>query len=158
VSAASALPEVDAAPPPRVREYRASLADLRGDALGECVDFSIDVTLGLDAGEPKKDPIEAILKGQKGLTKIGKPCAESFPDRTAYATCTLTKREDDGGTSVSIVVVSHRFDFAAVADTDRNMKECLEMRGEWNAIRRDSPEWHAAKTEQARKRLERLTR
>lgn len=131
---------------------------MRNDSLGECVDFSIDVTLAPDAGEPKKDPIEALMKNMKGLTKIGKPCAEAFPDRTVFATCTLTKREDDGGTSVSMVIVSHRFDFAAVADTDRYMKECLDMRGEWNAIRRDSPDWHAAKAEQARKRLERLTR
>lgn len=146
----SALAPVDAAPPRKVSQ--ASVARIAKDALNECVDMSTDLAADADAGkDPAAELVKDMAKKDKTLTLIPKACGEQFADRTALATCTMKQVGKNG----TITVASHRYSFADVGLSDAAMKECLDMKGDWNAVPRDSAEFRKAKIEHARRGLQR---
>jgi hypothetical protein len=51
------------------------------------------------------------------------------------------------------MIISH-YDFASINANDKQMAECLEMKGDWKAVSRDSAEWRKAKLENSRRNLQ----
>lgn len=136
-----AAPAVDAAPP----VLTASFAHFIKGNLYECVEMTLTGT-STEAG----DPFAKAEKQMKDAKRIDESCSETFADRQVLATCTIASDVDGGG---SAKLVSSFYDFADVGLNDKQMAECLEIKGRWKAIPRDSKEWHKAKLEHDRKRL-----
>lgn len=135
-----------AAPAPTSKQYEISFVHFEKDRLFECLDFSLNFDIPPDAGpdwKPKNDPVAELDKRVKPATRIAKTCAAQFPDRTVLASCTVKNAGDAGAMSLS----THFYNFADVGLDDRQMSECLKMKGDWDAVARTSPEWRKAKLE-----------
>lgn len=135
---------------------------LEGDVLEECVDVAIDVTPPTDAGpdwRPKDDPTDLFMSSVKSMTRIPQKCAGQFADRTALATCDVSKDvEQKTGAVMHVRVRSAFYPFERVGLSDLDMKDCLEMKGEWRAIPRSSREWQDAKLDHARRAVAKIAR
>jgi hypothetical protein len=151
------VPAPPAVVAPARHEYTGHMADMSGGVLHECADVSVLVTPPGDAGadwKPKADPLEKFAKDTK-RTSIPKPCAEQFTDRTALASCSVSSTATaKTGEAYAVTVRTTFYDVADVGNSDAKMAECLESKGEWKALPKDSPEFRKARLEHSRKRLE----
>ena len=107
-----------------------------GDQLDECVDFT-GTGASLDWGSASK--VDAGFA--KGKVVIAQTCNEAFADRTVLGTCFVStavarkvRKDDAGGVEMNA-------QYFRTATLDRAMKDCLEVRGEWHAIARNSDDY-----------------
>lgn len=133
--------------------YRASVVTMDGKTLEECTDLTVTLVPPPNAPagwKPKDNVIAGLLKTMKGATRIEKPCAEQFADRTVLATCetaATSKRTD--GSEGQIKISASYYDYAKVGLTEAYMAICTGRQGKWKPIARDSAEWQKAKAEHA---------
>jgi hypothetical protein len=155
--AEEAPPVVAKAAGPSAHTFTGHMAELSGGLLRECADMSVKVSPPPDAGadwQPKANPLDKFAKDVK-RTAIPKPCAEQFADRLALATCTVrSSAPAKTGEAFTVEVATRFYDFGDVGTSDAKMAECLETKGDWSAIPKDSHEWRKARLEHSRKRLE----
>lgn len=126
--------------------------------LDECDDVRIGMK-SPDAGiapEALLDTMYMALTVGDGpaSTRLYKPCAEQFPAATnpVLATCEhFTKGENgtsrgDAGPMRGVVVIGIRANFYNIETlgNDARMKECLDHKGEWQAVSPTSPEYARA--------------
>lgn len=143
----SSLPNATA--PSRTRTFSSSMAHFEKNRLFECVDLDLTLEAPEDAGpdwKPKKDPLAGLAKelGKKAAP-ITQPCTKAFSDRLVLATCTYSQESDAGAASAT----AHFYDFAAVGLNDKQMADCIQNQGKWDALSRDSSEWKRARLEHA---------
>lgn len=115
--------------------YAVSMATFDKDQLlDECVDVEISPKSGQEA--QALDHVQKLGTDSKSssggaVVRLAKSCNEQFPDRVALATCVV-----DGPGSFGRVAMSDRYyNTRTVGDSDRYMKDCLEMHGDWHANR-----------------------
>lgn len=130
-----------------------------------CVD--LDASSAIDGGAwTTQQRADAIKKAQMadagplagGVVKSGPmkggssvviqdECATAFRDRLELASCSTGP------------LVLHYYSFALL-ETDAEMRDCLQSRGNWSALSRDSDEYHRAharyEIEKAEKQAQRL--
>ncbi len=149
----AALPSVDAAPPPKT--FSASYAKFSADdVLQVCMEY----TMVGDFDGGKEDAETAWAKSTKPKDKsmafVKRGCSRQFSDRTVLASCTVSKNKDAQAVTLNV----NYYDFETVGLNDLEMKDCMnELKGEWDALPRDSKEWRAAKLEHAQRKLHKLT-
>lgn len=147
-------------------EVVVSVAHFVKDNLDECMDASLRTS--------KPDVATKLLRESlhkdkdKSTTLLPTTCADAFKDRLVLATCTAetSKRRDhadagpaDGGVeAASLSLVSRYYRFETVVESDLFMKQCFEMQGRWNALRRDSEEFQRAQRDYHARKLERLVK
>jgi len=170
-AAANPAPEASSSPartePPdagdRLAEIVISVAHFVKDNLDECVDFRLRTSKPDGASKLK----EALSK-DKETTLLPATCSEAFQDRLVLATCTAEVSQpqrqtdagpgDGGADRGSLTAVSRYYRFATVVDSDAFMKQCFEMKGTWEALRRDSEEFQRAQREWHARKLEGLVK
>jgi hypothetical protein len=74
------------------------------------------------------------------LTDIPKVCSQQFPDRPPMARCTADMTVHQW----SITMSEAFFSFERIFLSDATMKKCLDLKGEWHAIPRDSEAFQEA--------------
>lgn len=159
--ASAPLPSVapNAAPSPSagialdaIPDARAALifAHFVGENLAECIEIEAVGSAEKTEELGKLDPGAKDAK----ILKLSKPCTESFADRVELAGCTFEKTKD----GATVKMRSHIYAFDVAFQTDANMRECLEMKGEWKAISRTSAEYNRAKLEADSARLRGMLR
>ncbi len=151
--------------PLQPKTFAFSLATFDKDTvLDECLDYSVTYPPGSDAG-PKADWKETLMKrmteeNHRTGTILPKPCAEQFSDRTPLATCGVPAHAV-GDAGADVALTDRYYDTGTLGRSDRYMKGCLDMGGDWSALPRDSDEYraaaHAAARRNAEKNLERLS-
>lgn len=145
-SKAAPAPTVEAIPPrPKDLVVRKAFATFEKNELSECVDVLLVVPAGKDAGA---DPLAKFTLPKSKATPIPKACDEQFPDRKELGTCTLTFKDAPG-----LKIDANYFRFEDVGLSDARMAECLKDGGEWDGLKKDSPEWRKAKLDHSRKGL-----
>ncbi len=128
-----------------------SVANMKHDALDDCIDFTVRVEQphGVALDWATKDAPELRAQLTKFGTEIRKPCSEQFADRLVLATCiAITKRDGQ-----ELQLVERFYNPATVGMEDLYMQECLRLGGTWEAIAKDSPEFRKA---EARAKLHEL--
>lgn len=136
----SAPPMISAQP---AKLARASIANTADNRLSECIDLSAESEDLLNV---------ALSRVEQGVTKLTKPCAAQFADRKPLATCASSIRLDGGLVQVRVAY----FDYESVGENDENMSDCLKNGGDWQAVSRESREWHSAKLEFHQRELKKL--
>jgi hypothetical protein len=142
----AAAPSGTGAPPgpaPVDAGRRASFASFdQKSILLLCMDISAVTEKALDPVAEKKD----------GPIRIKKPCQDQFKDRLVLAMCTVQGvAKPDAGVGGSMVI--YYYDFDTVDANDVEMKGCLTMSGDWQAISRDSDEYRRARVRRDAQRL-----
>jgi hypothetical protein len=169
----AAVPVVPA-PPPAPPPFRESvhIATFFDGRLDECVDFELvadpppaaDVQAGLREAiaEMAEPPDGAKNRNRRQTTtRIRRPCALQFADRTALATCPVVLPMPNApAPGIQLSARAAYFDVGTLLDGDGYMRACLERGGDWQALSRDSREWHAAEAAhrlaEAQRAVERL--
>jgi hypothetical protein len=165
--AASSADVTPPAPAVQTASFRHVAAYFRKDALDECVEFTVDVTPSADAGADWRVKSEKAVQEHfkkmhgkdKNLTEVQTSCAEAFADRTVLATCSAAtdmSKGDAGAGSVVMTVESSYYNFATVGEDDTFMKQCLEIKGKWKALSRDSHDWRVAQLKSMNARHHRM--
>lgn len=141
------------APPGSPLVYRVSVVAMNGKTVQECTDLVVNLVPppGSPAGwKPKDDVVGGLVKTMKDATRIPKPCAEHFTDRTVLATCeTSAKSKRTDGSEGQLQISAHYYDFAKIGLSDMYMTLCSSKQGKWKPIPRDSAEWQKAKADHA---------
>jgi hypothetical protein len=150
----------------------ASIAGFINDTvLDECADSSYTLTAGADAGAGAVEKLRDYSvkrwtdpKGNKpkGLTLIYKPCAEQFRTNAVLATCKKHSTEhvthaDSGvpiGTMYEVQMVSRYYNLDTLTSSDEYMKDCLDIKGDWQGIDKDSAAYREATRARARREME----
>ena len=155
--------EAPRAPPPTETEPpdglsgTVSVAKFTKDTrLDECVDFTITLppARGKEALAKMLDALsQTMIKGEKGLSKIAKPCSEQFRTVPVLATCTghQEMKGDAGGGSVDME--GRYYDLDTLTSSDTYMKNCLDLQGDWEATDKDSDEYREAVRVRARREI-----
>jgi hypothetical protein len=131
-----------------------SVANVKHDALDDCIDFTIRVDHPNGAAPEWATQDAPDLRAQlaKLGTEIRKPCKEQFADRLVLATCiAITKRDGQ-----ELQLVERYYNPGTVGMEDLYMQECLRLGGTWQAIAKDSPEFRKAEAEAKLRGLEAL--
>jgi hypothetical protein len=162
-SAAEKLPAAPAPMPvPTGLSGTVSVAYFTKDTrLDECDDFTATLSPEIDAGPEAiskfLDALAQPKKGMKGLSKIGKPCAEQFRTNRALATCTAHQViKGDSGKGVDLDIRGSYYNLDTLTSDDTYMKNCFEMQGDWQAVDKDSDEYREAVRARARHEVEKL--
>ena len=139
--ASNAEPEATAAAAapitqPFVKAY--SFAHFRKDTLEYCSDVTLTIAPpeGLVSGwNPEK-----MYNLRESLadfgTELNRSCSDQFADRPVLATCAATIKNTLEHSALTIF--ERYYDSAALGTSDRHMKECLHLGGEWKATTRPS--------------------
>jgi hypothetical protein len=131
----------EAAPTKLEKRFTVHLAQFDGGRLLLCRDVTVDVEAPL--GTELQDPFGNAPKA--GNVKVAKPCEESFRDRKELARCeSPTEHSEDAGITERLRLTTRYYDFGAALADDSEMQTCLQMKGQWTAIQRGTPEWRAA--------------
>ena len=129
---------------------------MNGKTLEECSDLAVELVPppGSPPGwKPKDDVLGGLMKVMKDATRIPKPCAEQYPDRTVLATCeTSARSKRTDGSEGQIQIAAHYYDFAKIGLSDAYSALCASKQGKWKPISRDSAEWQKAKTDHAQQK------
>jgi hypothetical protein len=161
----SAEPAREPDPPPaREVTYTYSFFTTAADGtVDECSDISVIVTDPPDSGTewltakggPFFNAAQFVKKNK--CTELQSVCTEQFADRKALASCVLEKNAvSDAGFVGKNRLVSHYYNYGLLSKSDTYMKQCLEIKGIWKAVPRDSSEWLAAKIEHQQRSLRKL--
>lgn len=147
--ASVAAPDVSA---PRA----ASVASVSHGRLFECDDFTMTRLQGpSDQADAETDLVGGFVSGflqrNKAASRIDKPCKDAFPTSPVLATCIahissqLTKA--DSGVALGtyeIQMASRYYDPDTLTSDDSYMKGCAEMKGDWQAVDKNSEVYKAA--------------
>lgn len=132
-----------AQPEPKDHEHTVhwsvSFAAFKGTDLVECDDVvaskvvyrDVDPALLRQAADELWAAFKAPDKGSTA-TRLNKSCGEQFPDRLPFGVC-----EDQPIRNDILGTVAH-YSFADVFRSDWAMKECLENKGHWTSMPRQS--------------------
>jgi len=140
-----------------------SVASFDGDNLSECV----ELTMRLEPGADRKSIAEQLAKSLPKANALGSPCADTFKDRIVMATCEVAGEaiEEKKKTAPSdagvlpkgeILALKSRFYRFEAISSDAMMRDCLQTRGKWTALAKDSAEYQAAERAAKRKRAEKM--
>lgn len=142
--AAVAAEPVEPAEPEPDERLVDTIASFVNDDLVECVDFHFEAWApdprpeGWDARLPETDSMAEA----EGNLRVRRPCTEQFADRPHLAHCFVESDEArvrEDGTRIRGSIRSYFF-YAGVLDSDRRMRECIEMGGDWWRVEADSME------------------
>lgn len=134
----------------RTERFTASMAGFDGDQMVSCVDLIFDVVAGdgpLDRATGSNRLAAWVDARAKSSTngpktiRIPKLCSHQFSDREPFARCKLESNQESHAT---LIMSEYFYSFSHVFESDETMKECLEMKGDWNAIARDSQRFREA--------------
>ena len=146
---ASSAAFLDAAAP--VHAVAISVASFeKGSVLDQCVDYKVSSARAPDAGaDPEGQLAASVLATLKTktneLTRLGKPCEQQFPSRAALARCVLHSTQPiphdpdagpslaDAGTFDLDVGLSY-YNLKTLETDDTYMKQCLSLKGDWQAL------------------------
>jgi hypothetical protein len=146
-------------------------ATFKDDVLDNCTDLSI-VAKPEKVGQVRED-IEKTLRNIKKDSLRVDSCAEAFKDRVVLASChvevvavgedsnewTLDRKGEvvkAGGETIQIGIYQYLFE--TTFESDRAMRECLEAKGKWEALRRDSDEFKRAERDAHTRKLNGLAK
>lgn len=143
-------------------------AVFENSTLAECSEVAVNVTppVPLPPGWVFNDPINAkeglekAANAKKGTRymAINGTCAETFSDRPVLASCTrsIGSKQDKAGATYTLSGTTNWYG-PSVLENDAMMMECMELKGKWTAVRRDSREAVHARLQGHGKRLQALT-
>ena len=139
-----------------------TVAGFKDDVLDECVDWTLEIVPAPDASVPPESAAKLLGEMRKAMAK-GTPvkgtCDDNFADRPCIAACTATKVEKGkGGGEVRVTASAGYYAFEAIGLSDAHRRDCLQMGGKWHVVEADSEAWHRAKSDHARRKLEKLTK
>lgn len=149
-------------------------ATFKDDVLDNCTDLSI-VAKPEKVGQVR-DEIEKVLRSIKKDSLRVDSCAEAFKDRVVLASCEIeiaaggddanewtldpkgevVKESGAGGEKIRIGMYQYLFE--TTFESDRAMRECLEAKGKWEALRRDSDDFKRAKHEALSRKADALSK
>jgi hypothetical protein len=134
--------------PPETRSSTVSFAVFdKADILSECEDLEFSGVRSDATLDPEVifQRIKAQVAGDKNRVpmRIGRPCATQFSDRTAFGVCVVGAEDK----TIKFVARMSWYSFADVYENDSTMRECLSMRGTWDAVPRTSEQFRSAKLE-----------
>jgi hypothetical protein len=156
-AAAQATQEPAAKTPPIAAPLTASVVRSSKDGfLEECDDFTT-IRHQVAPGEANAETgfvdglVGGFLKRNPGTSRLDKPCGDLFRAVPAVATCTthissyLTKGDSSAQLGTyDIQMTSRYYDPNAVTSDDSYEKGCVEMKGDWQAVDKNSNEYKAA--------------
>jgi hypothetical protein len=135
--------------PPAEAMVTAAIASFADDVLDECTEIA---ALAEDAAKVRQG-LDKMVADSKGRSLRVDSCTEAFKDRVVLASCSVersasrdTSRTNewslDNGELVpdsvpgakAFKLTSRRYLFESTFEDDRTMRECLEMKGKWEAI------------------------
>jgi hypothetical protein len=130
-----------------------SLSVFDGQVLSVCLQFTTEPQPGIEP-KPTKKPDNIVISEQS--------CAETFPGKLSFATCDIADTSivakqwpDDSRRLVS--VQAFYYQQPKVFDNDVELKQCLDWKGKWQPIAKDSPEYKQWEHEERAKRIGKLT-
>jgi len=134
----------------------------KGTFLDECIDFIITPPPGVDAGSDFTEGFAKAVAKKKNTSRIYKPCADQFQTTPALAECkthiSVPLKTDAGvvwGTS-EIDSQEQYYNLDTLTNGNEYMKDCLDMKGDWTGVDKDSPEYREAVRARARREMEKL--
>lgn len=170
---AAVAPVVEPAPEPTgpqpvIRTVNAAHFD--GDELFECLEFVIEYQppdpapatwpAGIPDQETATNGIVEQFEEDDPAVVIQRPCTDQFRDRTPLATCVISRnipRNETGrvppGTVITLTSSARFYRAADVIDSDAQMRDCLRVGGDWQAIDRDSEAGREALRQDNRRQL-----
>lgn len=167
VAATSALPP----PPPAPTTVTVSVATFtpKDTLLDECTDMTFPLPRGTDAGAADvADRFAKLLLmpgGKKNtLSRIYRPCTEQFQDSAPLATCVshqswpLTKPDAGNPLTLEIDTQERYYDLDSLTNSNEYMKDCLDMKGDWHAVDKNSEAYRDAVRARARRELGKATK
>lgn len=161
--APSAAPAPPAVPQPvsQVSAQTTMVSFVKGK-LSECTDISFT----LHRAEGSKSDWESVAgaKVKEGIAQFTKKvnpssvesqsrCAEQFKDRLRLASCRVSYSGKTELGSTAIVAESSYYKYEDIYSSDEFMRECMEMKGKWEALPKDSPEVASARRNDLAERL-----
>jgi hypothetical protein len=145
-----------------------SFANFKDGLLDECVDITINLPRGTDAGPGAlakgADGVEeSFLKARPSLSRIRRSCDAQFRENTFLASCAIhidssqrpSWKVDSGLGQVTITVYadSRYYNLDTLTKDDGYMQDCLSMKGDWQAIDKNSDAYRDAERARVRRDL-----
>jgi hypothetical protein len=139
--------------------------------LDECVDISLTMPPGsaADKGQEVIDKMVTTMVTDKkdkarSKSRLNKPCAAQFRNNPVLATCAVRTPipippKVDGGTpagAVDLQITSGYYSLDMIEKSDTYMKNCIDMKGDWQTVDHDSEAWRDAHMARARREVEKL--
>jgi hypothetical protein len=162
---ATTVPEPTAPPAPTTITVSFATFTPKETMLDECVDFIITAPSNVDSGSDLADRFAKAVAGkdQKNMSRIYKACDEQFRMTPALAMCNahvsvpLKKiaPDLDGGTA-EVNSDERYYNLDALTHDNVYMKNCLDMKGDWTGVDKDSTEYREAVRARARREMEKL--
>ncbi|MGH7295223.1 MAG: hypothetical protein ACRELB_09830, partial [Polyangiaceae bacterium] len=96
------------------------------------------------------------------MSRIYKACAAQFPTGAALAMCTshqsfpLTKGDAGNTRTLEIDTQERYYDLDNLTNGNGFMKSCLDMKGDWQGVDKDSDAYREAARARARREMEKL--
>ncbi len=142
---------------PEIRRSGASFTDA-GD-LDECVDLTITTSDARASIDKANAMLDKLFGTMKNLTAMQRRCAEEFSDKTILATCSTNmlggeKLAKAFGEGVTLTSVERYYSFERMAD-DGYHKNCIDVKGTWAALDKNSAEYKDAERKWQHVRLRR---
>jgi hypothetical protein len=153
---ARTIPEASVTAPDAGAPQAASVASVSHGRLFECDDFTMTRLQGpSDQSAAETDLVGGFVSGflerNKAASRISKPCKDAFPTSPVLATCIahissqLTKADSRVALGTyEVLMASRYYDPDALTSDDSYMKGCAEMKGDWQAVDKNSEEYKAA--------------
>jgi hypothetical protein len=136
------------------------------DRLIGCIDQAIVLPAGVKA---TPEAIERLREKQqrggpgKGWSLLSKSCKEQFHTKPELARCITISTghgvvQDSGLdlTTYEAQSVARYYDLDVLTKNDAEMKGCIDMQGDWQAVDKDSDEYREAVRARARREVEHL--
>lgn len=156
VTHATAKAAASPAPPSEpVPAMTISVLTYEKGAADECIDLRLFTASG-DAGQKRVDGLKQMADNvvKKGGSVLKKSCREQLADRVPLASCTVRSltEGDAGGEYARLEAVSTYYSIVTLDASDEYMKNCIELKGDWSALPKDSHEFRRARAEQTLKK------
>lgn len=158
---ASADPVPTAPPAPTAIMVSVATFTPKNTLLDECTDITITPPTGWDGGlEPLA---EAFAKGitPKNASRIYKACADQFRTSPVLATCANVHHSEplknDAGVTrgtIELDIESRYYDLDNLTNGNEYMKDCLDLKGDWQGLDKNSDEYREAVRARARRNVE----
>jgi len=94
-------------------------------------------------------------------SRIYKSCTDQFKTNPVLATCTthstMNMARADAGVPLGVYVldsVERYYNLDTITHDDVYMKNCIDMKGDWTAAEKNSPEYREAARARARREIE----
>jgi hypothetical protein len=130
--------------------------------LDECTEVAIELPPTADAGAASdflEKLVDNIMKGMKqGASRIYKGCTEQFRTNPVLATCTVSTEVKGDSGAAEIMITERFYDLDTITTSDSYMKQCIEVKGDWQAVDHDSQEYREAVRARSRREVEKAQR